>query len=128
LLPHLPPARELIAGRGYDSRCFHNALLPARPRYHLLHSRSRKVPIPHEAILYHKRHRIEIMFGRLKDWRRIASVVASCDASPILELGQEVLALVALAMERLVISVGDFSASARGDAGLDAFGCERLAE
>jgi transposase len=36
-------------------------------------TRSRKVPIPHDATLYRKRHRIEIMFGRLKDWRRIAT-------------------------------------------------------
>jgi transposase len=30
------------------------------------------VPIPHEATLYSQRQRIEIMFGRLKDWRLIA--------------------------------------------------------
>jgi transposase len=31
------------------------------------------VPIPHDATLYRQRHRIETMFGRLKDWRRIAT-------------------------------------------------------
>jgi len=36
-------------------------------------TRSRKVPIPHDAMLYRQRHRIETMFGRLKDWRRIAT-------------------------------------------------------
>jgi transposase len=33
---------------------------------------SRKRPIPHDATLDRQRHRIEIMFGRLKDWRRVA--------------------------------------------------------
>jgi transposase len=35
-------------------------------------TRSRKHPIPHDALLYCQRHRIEIMFGRLQDWHRIA--------------------------------------------------------
>jgi transposase len=36
------------------------------------------VPIPHDATLYRQRHRIEIMFGRLKDWRRIATRYDRC--------------------------------------------------
>jgi transposase len=28
-------------------------------------------PIPHDPALYRQRHKMEIMFGRLKDWRRI---------------------------------------------------------
>ena len=49
-----------------------------------------------------------------------ASVVACCDASPVLELGEEVLDLVALAIERLVVGIWDLPAAARRDAGLDA--------
>jgi transposase len=30
------------------------------------------VQIEHDAVLYKKRHKVENMFGRLKDWRRIA--------------------------------------------------------
>ena len=41
-------------------------------------TRSRKIPIPHNAMLYRQRHRIEIMFGRLKDWRRIAMRYDRC--------------------------------------------------
>jgi transposase len=41
-------------------------------------TRSRKVSIPHDATLYRQRHRIEIMFGRLKDWRRIAMRYDCC--------------------------------------------------
>jgi transposase len=36
------------------------------------------VPIPHDATLYRQRHRNEIMFGRLKDWRRIATRYDRC--------------------------------------------------
>jgi transposase len=30
-------------------------------------------PVAHEPILYRQRHRIENMFGRLTDWRHIAT-------------------------------------------------------
>ena len=35
-------------------------------------SKSRKVPLPYDRAPYCQRHRIETMFGRLKDWRRVA--------------------------------------------------------
>ena len=28
--------------------------------------------IPHDTALYKKRHKIESMFGRMEDWRRVA--------------------------------------------------------
>ena len=34
--------------------------------------KNRKVQIPHDAILYKKGHKIENMFGGIKDWRRVA--------------------------------------------------------
>ena len=47
-----------------------------------MHRLSPHVPlpqgIPHDAMLYRQRHRIEIMFGRLKDWRRIAMRYDRC--------------------------------------------------
>ena len=72
MLPQLPPARELIGDRGYDSAKFRAALqdrgiVPCIPS-----TRSRKAPIPHDTALYKQRYRVEVMFGRLKDWRRIA--------------------------------------------------------
>jgi transposase len=39
---------------------------------------NRKVPIPHDAALYRRRHKIEIMFGRLKDRRRIHTRYDRC--------------------------------------------------
>jgi transposase len=38
----------------------------------------RKQPIPHDKELYRQRHRVEMMFGRLKDWRRIATRYDRC--------------------------------------------------
>jgi transposase len=72
MLHKLPPARELIGDRGCDSGRFRadlsvRGIAPCIPS-----TRSRKQPIPHDAALYRQRHRVEIMFGRLKDWRRIA--------------------------------------------------------
>ncbi|WP_114377917.1 transposase [Elioraea thermophila] len=45
--------------------------------------RSRKTPIPHDTALYRQRYRIELMFARLKDWRRVASRYDRC-AHPFL--------------------------------------------
>jgi len=49
-----------------------------------------KVQIPHDAELYRQRHKIENMFARLKDWRRIATRYDRC---PILFLSACVLAV-----------------------------------
>ena len=35
--------------------------------------------IPHDTALYRQPHKIEIMFGRLKDWRRIHSRYGAID-------------------------------------------------
>ena len=33
---------------------------------------NRKIPLAHDRTLYRQRHKIENMFARLKDWRRIS--------------------------------------------------------
>ena len=73
MFPRLPPARELIGDRGYDSGRYRDALAAKGIAPCIPSSRKRKVPIPHDAALHKQRHRIEIMFGRLKDWRRVAT-------------------------------------------------------
>ena len=78
MLPHLPTARELVADRGYDSSHFRTALQDRGIAPCIPSTRSRKRPIPHNTALYRERHRIEIMFGRLKDWRRIAMRYDRC--------------------------------------------------
>ena len=78
LLARLPPAREQIADRGYDSNRFRAALIERGITPCIPPTRSRKTPLPYDAALYRQRHRIEIMFGRLKDWRRIATRYDRC--------------------------------------------------
>jgi len=78
LAPLLPPARELIADRGYDSNPFRAALAERGIAACIPTKKNRKQPIPHDPTLYRQRHRIENMFGRLKDWRRIATRYDRC--------------------------------------------------
>ena len=74
----LPPARELIADRGYDSNPFRAALAERGITACIPSKKNRKLPIPYDAALYRRRHHIENMFGRLKDWRRIATRYDRC--------------------------------------------------
>jgi transposase len=72
LYPHLPAAETLIADKGYDSDEFRDALA-AKGITPCIPSRSNRIAdIIYDKGLYKTRGRIEIMFGRLKDWRRIA--------------------------------------------------------
>ena len=64
LLRVLPPARHLIADRGYDSRSFREALVKRKIEPCIPSSRSRKIPIPHDKLLYRQRHRIENRYDR----------------------------------------------------------------
>ena len=73
MLPALPAAREMLADRGYDSSHFRAALLGRGIVPCIPSTRSRKVELPYDKTLYRQRHRIENMFGRIKDWRRIAT-------------------------------------------------------
>ena len=72
LLDSLPKARELLVDRGYDDDWFRNALLNKGI------SPCRKEPVPYGKELYKQRHKLEIMFDRLKDWRRIATCYGRC--------------------------------------------------
>jgi transposase len=38
----------------------------------------RKVPIPHDTVLYRRRRKVKNMFGKLKDWRRIHTRYDRC--------------------------------------------------
>jgi len=78
MLAALPPAKTLLGDRGYDSGWFRAALAEKAIEACIPSSRSRKVPIPHDKALYRQRHKIENMFGKLKDWRRIATRYDRC--------------------------------------------------
>ena len=78
MMEALPPAKDMLADRGYDADWFRNALT-ARGITPCIPSRTnRKIPIPHDKALYRQRHKIENMFGRLKDWRRVATRYDRC--------------------------------------------------
>ncbi|MDF3607741.1 IS5 family transposase [Paracoccus sp. DMF-8] len=83
LLSQIPQAASLLADRGYDADWFRNALIDMGISPCIPSRKARKVSIPHDADLYRQRHRIENMFARLKDWRRIATRYDRC---PILFL------------------------------------------
>ena len=78
LLSSLPDADWLLADRGYDADWFRNALEDRDIQPCIPSRKSRKVQIPHDTKRYRDRHRIENMFGRLKDWRRIATRYDRC--------------------------------------------------
>ena len=73
VLDALPPAKALIADRGYDSTPFREALQAKGIEPCIPSSRSRKVPYPYDKALYRKRHKVENLFAKLKDWQRIAT-------------------------------------------------------
>ena len=71
-LDALPNARELLADRGYDADWFRTALLEKGITACIPPRKTRKTPVTYDKDLYKQRHKIENMFCRIKDWRRIA--------------------------------------------------------
>lgn len=67
------PLERLIADKAYDTNAFRR-LLAEQATEAVIPSSARRNPlIPHDAIAYRQRNLIERMFGRLKDFRRIAT-------------------------------------------------------
>lgn len=78
MIDALPSARQLLGDKGYDADWFRQ-VLAERGITACIPSRSnRKKPIEHDRELYRQRHKIENMFGRLKDWRRIHTRYDRC--------------------------------------------------
>ena len=78
LLPRLPAVRELLADCGYDSNRLRAELTKRGTTPCIPSTRNRNVQLPYDKVLYRQRHRIENAFGRLKDWRRIATRYDRC--------------------------------------------------
>jgi len=76
--PALLKAKELLADKGYDADWFRAALAKRRVVACIPSKSNRKIPIPHDAALYKQRHKIENMFGRIKDWRRVHTRYDRC--------------------------------------------------
>ncbi len=74
----LPIATHLIADRGYDSAWFRQALTDRGITPCIPSSRSRKIPFAYDKDIYRQRHKVENLFAKLKDWRRIATRYDRC--------------------------------------------------
>jgi transposase len=78
LLDDLPKAQWLLGDRGYDADWFRDALEAKGIQPCIPGRRSRNEPVRYDKRRYRRRSRIEIMFGRLKDWRRVATRYDRC--------------------------------------------------
>jgi transposase len=78
LLSSLPDAEWLLADRGYDADWFREALVDRGTRPCIPGRKSRKKTVRYHKRRYRRRNRIERMFGRLKDWRRVATRYDRC--------------------------------------------------
>jgi transposase len=63
----------VIADKAYDSNALRSLIAQAGAQAVIPSIRARKVPIPHDAVAYKLRNRIERLFNKLKHFRRIAT-------------------------------------------------------
>ena len=78
MLDAFPKANVLLGDRGYDADWFQHPLVERGITPCIPSKTNRKIVIPHDRMLYRQRHRIENMFGKLKDWRRIHTRYDRC--------------------------------------------------
>ncbi|RAK10405.1 transposase [Salipiger aestuarii] len=69
----LPKIKWLLGDRGHDADRFRETLKDKGIRPGIPGRKQRKTPDKYDKRRYKRRNRIEIMFGRLKDWRRGAT-------------------------------------------------------
>lgn len=78
LFDALPRAKELLGDKGYDSDWF-RAALSARGITPCIPPKSnRKVQYYYDKAVYKKRHLVENLFAKIKDWRRIHTRYDRC--------------------------------------------------
>jgi transposase len=78
LFDSVPKAQWLLGDRGYDADWFREAsqakgITPCIPG-----RKSRNEPVKYDKLRYKSLNHIEIMFGRLKDWRRAVTRYDRC--------------------------------------------------
>ena len=78
MLDAFPKARVLLGDKGYDANWFRDALAARGIQACIPSKANRKVHIPYDKVLYRQRHKVENMFGKLKDWRRIHTRYDRC--------------------------------------------------
>ena len=78
MLDALPRAHDLIGDRGYDGDGYRAALQAQGITPCIPPRKNRKLQHSYDVTLYRERHHVENMFGKLKDWRRIATRYDRC--------------------------------------------------
>ena len=67
------PFRRLLADKAYDANHLRKLLAERGAEAVIPSTNTRKIPIPHDALAYKERNRVERMWCRLKDFRRVAT-------------------------------------------------------
>ena len=78
MIDAFPKAKVLLGDRGYDADWLRHALIERGITACIPSKSNRKIPIPHDRTLYRQRHKVENMFGKIKDWRRIHTRYDRC--------------------------------------------------
>lgn len=73
LIDGLPPARDVVADRGYDARAILEQIEATGARGHIPTQRDRKEQRSVDRRLYRQRNLVERFFNKLKHFRRIAT-------------------------------------------------------
>jgi len=73
ILSGITPPKRLIADKAYDADRFRTWLKQHKIKAVIPSTASRRTPYPLDRIAYRRRNVIERMFGKLKNWRRIAT-------------------------------------------------------
>ncbi len=66
-------AEAVLADKAYDSNAFRQVVAQTGAAAVIPSNRTRKLPIPHDRIVYKLRNRIERCFNKLKHFRRFAT-------------------------------------------------------
>ena len=78
IFPALPDADVLIGDKGYDSDAFRAALIERKITPCIPPRAKRRSPATYCKDTYKQRHKVENMFAKLKDWRRISTRYDRC--------------------------------------------------
>lgn len=96
LIDELPPAKALVADRGYDAQAVIDLVRSRGGCAHIPTQRDRKVQRSVDPAIYRRRNAVERYFCKLKHFRRIATRATRFD-----KLARNFLAAVLLASTRI---------------------------
>lgn len=69
----LPSVQYLLADKAYDANHYCNFLASQNIQPVIPAQSNRRVHIHHDELRYKHRNTVQRMFGRIKDWRRVAT-------------------------------------------------------